>query len=116
MAEWTFLTNHAVVLSLLAQNPRITALELALAIGITERAVRRVIADLAATGYIGKEKLGRGTRYWINPGLPLRHVTHREVAVVDFLKALGWKEENGNRKPKPGKSRGRDKTSRTSSM
>lgn len=93
MAEWTFLTNHAVVLSLIAQNPSITALELAEGIGITERAVRRIIADLSASRYIGKTRVGRGIRYRISPQLPLRHRTHREIEVGDFLEALGWDRE-----------------------
>jgi len=93
MSEWTFLTNHAVVLSFLAKNPRITARELSMTIGITERAVRRVIADLYDTGYISKKKEGRGVRYRINPDLPLRHGTYRETAIGDFLESLGWKRK-----------------------
>ena len=93
MSEWTFLTNHALVLSFLAKNPRITARELSMTIGITERAVRRVIADLHDTGYISKKKEGRGVRYRINPDLPLRHDTYRETAIGDFLGSLGWKRK-----------------------
>src|SRR4030042_215948 len=80
MPEWMFLTNHALVLSSLAKHPRITARELSTAIGITERAVRRFIADLHAAGYITKKKEGRGVRYRINPDLSLRHDTYREMA------------------------------------
>jgi len=61
MPEWSFLTNHVLVLGLLAKQPRTTAREMATAIGITERAVRRIIADLDAAGYIGKKKEGRGS-------------------------------------------------------
>jgi predicted HTH transcriptional regulator len=46
MPEWTFLTNHALVLSLIARQPYTTALELANTVGITERAIRKIIADL----------------------------------------------------------------------
>jgi DNA-binding transcriptional ArsR family regulator len=92
VTPWTFLTNHALVLSLIARSPTITALEIAIAIGITERAVRKVIAQLAEIGYISKSREGRGIRYRINSSMPLRHPTHREVAVADFLKALGWKK------------------------
>ena len=91
MPEWTFLTNHALVLSFLAKHPRITARELSTAIGITERAVRKFIADLHAAGYITKKKEGRGVRYRINPDLSLRHDTFREMAIGDFLESLGWK-------------------------
>mgnify|MGYP001105408346 CR=1 FL=1 len=91
MPEWTFVTNHALVLNFLAKQPRITARELATAIGITERTVRKIIADLDAAGYISKKKQGRRIRYRINPHLSLRHDAHQEIAVGDFLKALGWK-------------------------
>ncbi len=91
MAEWTFVTNHAMVLSFVARQPRITARELAANIGITERTVRAIIADLDTAGYITKKKQGRGIRYRINPDLSMRHDAHREIAVGDFLRALGWK-------------------------
>ena len=91
MPEWTFITKHAVALSLIAKHPRITALELGAAMGLTERVVRKVIADLYAAGYIGKKREGRGIRYRINPDLPLRQDTHLEVAIGDFLEPLGWK-------------------------
>jgi predicted DNA-binding transcriptional regulator YafY len=91
MPEWTFITRHAVALSLIAKYPRITALELGTRMGITERAVRKIIADIASAGYIGKKKEGRGMRYKINPHLSLRQDSHREVAIGDFLSSLGWK-------------------------
>lgn len=91
MSEWTFITKHAVALSLIAKHPRITALELGAATGLTERVVRKLIADLYAAGYISKKREGRGIRYRINPDLPMRHETHREVAIGDFLEPLGWK-------------------------
>ena len=91
MPEWTFITKHAVALSLIAQHPRITALEIGTAMGITERVVRKLIADLYAAGYISKKREGRGIRYRINLEMALRHNTHREVAIGDFLEPLGWK-------------------------
>jgi DNA-binding transcriptional ArsR family regulator len=96
MPEWTFLTKHALALSIIAKHPRITALELATAIGMTERAVRKVIADLAVSGYISKERRGRGVQYSIYPNTYLRHATHREIAISDFLKALGGWETGGH--------------------
>ena len=91
MPEWTFLTNHALVLSFLAKHPSITARELSTSIGITERAVRRFIADLYAAGYVAKKREGRGVRYRINPDLSLRHDTYQEMDIGDFLESLGWK-------------------------
>lgn len=93
MAEWTFITTHAAVLSLIAKNPCITALDLSKATGVTERAVRKAIADLTAAEYISKVKEGRRIRYRVNMKLSLRHPSHREVEIAAFLKALGWKGE-----------------------
>lgn len=99
MSEWTFITNHAAVLSLIAREPRITALELAVAVGITERAVRRIIADLHAAGYVRKKREGRRVKYHINSELTLRHRTHQEISVADFLKALGCTIMLGHQPP-----------------
>jgi len=90
MAKWTFVTNHAVVLTYLAKHPSITARQLALEIGITERAVRTIIADLEAEGYIVKAKEGRRVRYGVKAGLPLRHSTQPDKQVGKLLKVLGW--------------------------
>ena len=92
MAEWTFLTNHALVLSHIAYNPRITALEISRSIGITERTTRRIIDNLLEVGYIGKRREGRCNHYRINPNLCLRHSMYQEVGVGDFLEVLGWKK------------------------
>jgi predicted transcriptional regulator len=93
MSEWTFLTNHSLVLSLISRHSRITGLELSREVGITERAVRKVIADLETAGYIEKNKEGRCIRYRINPDLTLRHKSYQEIAIGDFLETLGWKVE-----------------------
>jgi predicted transcriptional regulator len=95
MSKWTFVTNHALVLVYLANHPRITALELSSSIGITERAVRKIIADLEAERYISKEREGRRVRYSINKKLPLRHQTQQDKSVYRLLEALGWKEKKG---------------------
>src|ERR1700730_8293231 len=57
--QWTFLTNHGHVLVLLSRNPSLVLREVALRVGITERAVQRIIADLESSGFIEREKVGR---------------------------------------------------------
>lgn len=91
MAEWTFLTNHARVLILIAKHPKITAKDMSSLIGITERSVRNIIADLEAEGYIEKSKEGRRVGYKIHPELPLRHPTQKDHSIKTLLKALGCK-------------------------
>lgn len=102
MKTWTFLTNHAMVLISLAKQPSITAVAISAEIGITERAVRKIISELEKHGYIGKSKEGRRIRYTINPEVPLRHKTQRDKAVGDLLKILGWKGKRQRVKHVPG--------------
>src|SRR4030043_1889220 len=100
MRKWTFLTNPAIVLSYIALPPRMTARELANFVGITERATRKIIADLLEEGYITKDREGRRNRYHINPDLPLRHPALEETAVGYLLQVLGWKKPGRPRKSK----------------
>jgi predicted transcriptional regulator len=92
MGHWKFLTNHALVLVYLAKHPQITALKLAMSIGITERAVRKIIADLEAESYVSKDKKGRRVNYSINSKLPFRHQTQQDKSIGKLLELLGWKK------------------------
>lgn len=93
MATWLLLTNHAMVLYHLARRPLITAREVAQAVGITERAVRKIIADLDAASYITKSKEGRRVRYTVNPQMTLRHDDYTDVPILDFLSVLGLRKK-----------------------
>jgi len=95
VTEWTFLTKHAVALGILAKNPRITALDLAGELGMTERAARKLIAELYEAGYIRKKREGRRVRYSINPDKSLRQELHDKVPVGSLLETLGWKPHKG---------------------
>ena len=88
MPGWTFLTNHALVLLFLKKQPNITARELALSIGITERSVRKIISDLELESYIEKSKEGRRVRYQINSKLYFRHPTQKDNSIEKLLKTL----------------------------
>jgi DNA-binding IclR family transcriptional regulator len=91
MPGWRFVTNHALVLCQIAQQPQITMREIALTIGITEKATHRIITDLETDGYITKIREGRRLRYRINPDLSLRNEMLHDKAVGDLLEVLGWK-------------------------
>ena len=91
MPGWKFVTNHALVLCQIAQQPRITAREISSAICITEKATHRIITDLEADGYVTKKREGRRLRYRVNPDLPLRAETQEDKAIGDLLEVLGWK-------------------------
>ena len=85
MAPWSFLTNHALVLVHIGRRPDSTGLEIAQAVGITERAVRTIVAELQASGYIETEKLGRRNRYRVDVHRPLHRVGERELTVGELL-------------------------------
>ena len=88
MKKWTFITNHAAVLTLLDSEEQLTSREIAIALGITERTVIRIINDLESEGYITKKREGRVNRYTINKDLPLRRNEQREVHVHELLRLI----------------------------
>ena len=83
--HWTFLTNHSHVLLLLSRNPSLVLREVARQVGITERAVQRIIADLESGGIIEREKVGRQNHYRIRTDRPLRHATTSRRTIGDLL-------------------------------
>jgi predicted ArsR family transcriptional regulator len=88
MVGWTFLTNHAQVLLCIAINQRATAKEMAQVVGVTERAVQRIIDNLEAEGYISRFRDGRKNRYEIHREQPLRHPAQAGRTVGALLAAL----------------------------
>jgi len=84
---FTFLTNHAHVLLTLARDPERRIRDVAREVGITERAVQRIVADLEATGYLVRSREGRRNRYEVKGHLPLRHPIerHRRVSALIAL-------------------------------
>lgn len=89
MAQWTFLTNHAQVLLCVARNHSVTAREIALQVGITERAVQRILRDLDDAGYISHTRDGRTNRYEIHADTPMRHPAQQGHAVRELIDLLG---------------------------
>ena len=85
---WTFLSNHAHVLVCLAQSPGIRLREVAFRVGITERAVQRLVAELEEAGYITRMKDGRTNRYTIHRDQPLRHTIEMHHTVGDLLDSV----------------------------
>ena len=93
--KWTFITNHAVVLTLLDRQENLTAREIAIGLGVTERTVIRIINDLETAGYISKRKEGRQNRYTINTDLPLRRHDQREIPAYELIQLLSRGNSKG---------------------
>ena len=86
--SWTFLTNHAQVLLALAEEPRLTARVIAIRVGVTERAVQRIIADLEEAGYIARAREGRVNVYRVDRERPMRHPAPQSKTMGALLRAL----------------------------
>ena len=85
---WTFLTNHAHVLLCLARDPEARLRDVAEQVGVTERAVQRIVTELEEAGYVERAREGRRNTYAVRAELPLRHPIeqHRTVAsLIDLV-------------------------------
>lgn len=87
-SNWTFLTNHAAVFLAIAREPEARVRDIAARIGITERAVMRIIKDLSTEGYIHVTRVGRRNSYRIEPAQPMRRPLWRSHQVSELLDLL----------------------------
>jgi DNA-binding MarR family transcriptional regulator len=88
LTRWTFLTNHAHVLAVLHSDPQLVLRQVAIEVGITERAVQRIILDLEEGGFIQREKVGRQNRYQVLTNQSLRHPIEAHRKIGDLLKLI----------------------------
>ncbi|AVV44379.1 helix-turn-helix domain-containing protein [Streptomyces sp. ID05-04B] len=96
---WTFLTNHARVLAVIADNHSARIRDIAAHCRLTERAVQKIIADLEQDGYLSHTKEGRSNIYRIEPGRVLRHPAEAGLSVASLLSLLAHDE--AGRTPRP---------------
>jgi DNA-binding Lrp family transcriptional regulator len=85
---WSFLTNHAQVLLCVARDPEMRLREIGDAVGITERAVHRIVVELEAAGYLKRTRNGRRNRYDVPRDLPLPDRLARNRKVDELLRVL----------------------------
>ena len=85
---WTFLTNHAHVLILLHAEPGLVLREVASQVGITERAVQRIVQDLETEGFLRREKVGRKNQYEVLTKKSLRHPVESHRKIGDLLRLI----------------------------
>jgi hypothetical protein len=87
--RWTFLTNHAQTLLCIAQNPSMRLREIGETVGITERAVHRIVGELQDAGYLTRHREGRRNHYTVHSHLALPDPLARDRSVGDLLEVLG---------------------------
>lgn len=94
--RWNFFTNHAHVLFYLKAHPDEPLRKVALAVGITERAVQRIVAELEEGGCLTRTKVGRKNQYTIDGSMPLRHNLEAHRTVNDLLNFVDPKGEDAD--------------------
>lgn len=82
---WTFLSNHGHVLVALALDSRARLRDIAGQVGVTERAVQMIVADLVEAGVVEKRRAGRRNEYLIQREATFRHPLEAATSVGEFL-------------------------------
>ena len=88
-APWTFLTNHSHVLICLWREPEVRLRDVADVVGITERAVQAIVADLEAAGVITRRRDGLRNHYEVHEAVALRHPVEANRTVASLLRMVG---------------------------
>ena len=95
-AAWTFFTNHAHVLFCLVREPEQTLRNVAERVGITERAVQRIVRDLEDGGVLIRQRVGRRNIYSIDSSRRLRHPIEGHCRIAELI-ALVLGSTDGHR-------------------
>jgi predicted ArsR family transcriptional regulator len=88
VSHWSFLTNHARALLVIARDPGVRLRDIAAELGITERSAYGLVTDLAEAGYVVKQKDGRRNHYEIQMDQPLREPVARTRTIGEVLELL----------------------------
>ena len=82
---WTLLTGHGHVLVEIARNPEARIRDISPVVGLTERSVQAIVADLEAAGYLTRARTGRRVVYTVNRDSLFRHSAQEGLRVGPFL-------------------------------
>ncbi len=86
--QWTFLTNHFHILVCLSRDPSCRIRDLSDQVGITQRAVQRILAELIEDKVLKARKEGRRNSYIINRKKRLRHSLESKHNIGELLEIL----------------------------
>ena len=86
--EWTLFSNNAHVLVCLTHTPQPTTREIANQVGITERAVQRIVKRLVEAGVMKIEKEGRRNCYELDLDQQLRHPLESHKTIGEFIRLV----------------------------
>ncbi|MBK5220325.1 MAG: MarR family transcriptional regulator [Thermoleophilia bacterium] len=88
MGTWTFITNHARVLLVIARDPTLRLRDIAATLDITERAAQRIVTELVDEGYLTRKREGRRNSYKVHPKMPMRAPQAKHTEVGEILDVL----------------------------
>jgi hypothetical protein len=86
--SWTLLTGHGHVLVEIGRDPGARIRDISAAVGLTERTVQVIVADLEAAGYLTRTRTGRRTRYTVNHDSLFRHPAQEGQRIGPFISLL----------------------------
>jgi hypothetical protein len=84
-SSWTYLSNHAHVLLCIGIDPESRLRDVAERVGITERAVQKIVSELEEAGALTRIRDGRRNSYVIHVDCPLRHPIEQHQTVGKLL-------------------------------
>jgi hypothetical protein len=90
--RWSLLTGHGHVLVEIARNPKARIRDISPLVGLAERTVQAIVADLEAAGYLTRTRTGRRVVYTVNRDSPFRHAAQQGLLVGPFLDVLAGPE------------------------
>jgi MarR family len=99
--SWTLLTGHGRVLVEIARHPGARIRDISAVVGLAERTVQVIVADLEAAGYLTRTRTGRRVRYTVNHDSLFRHPAQEGQRVGPFLSLLAAAGEDTRTAPEP---------------
>jgi hypothetical protein len=85
---WSFLSNHTLVMMCLVQDPGMRMRDIAYRVGITERAVQRILTELEEYNFVTRHRDGRRNSYTIHMNHPIGHPMTGKNSIADLMKLL----------------------------
>jgi DNA-binding transcriptional ArsR family regulator len=88
VAGWMFFTNHTHVLLWLSEQSDARVKDIAAVVGVTERAVQRILSELEEAGFVTRQRVGRRNTYVVHANRPLRHPLEAHCTVEAVLDVI----------------------------
>jgi DNA-binding IclR family transcriptional regulator len=83
----------------ISRDPGARIRDISAAVGLTERTVQAIVADLEAAGYLTRTRTGRRTRYTINRDSVFRHPAQAGHRIGPFLSLFAASGEDARTTP-----------------